>query len=186
MASRGKSRFAVHLPLQPFFFTEIIRRREKSRERCGGRGVKPIQEAKPGYEYFYLYGAVEPETGQQFPAKHDRLNNDCFQVFLDQVAKAFPRSQNILVLDNGTFHKAKRLSAPRNVKLVFLPPYSPEFNPVERLCQDVKDAIALDFYKSLAALRQEVREAVAAYADEAVASLTGSDYLLEAACALSS
>jgi len=123
MASRGKSRFAVHLPLQPFFFTEIIRRREKSRERCGGRGanpnlrrrkdparktpdyspgVKPIQEAKPGYEYFYLYGAVEPETGQQFPAKHDRLNSDCFQVFLDQVAKAFPRSQNILVLDNGT------------------------------------------------------------------------------------
>ncbi len=62
------------------------------RHRITLPGVKPIQEAKPGYEYFYLYGAVEPETGQRFPAEHDRLNSDCFQVFLDRFAEAFPRS----------------------------------------------------------------------------------------------
>jgi hypothetical protein len=39
-----------------------------------------------------LYGAVEPETGQRFPAEHERLNSDCFQVSLDRFAEAFPYS----------------------------------------------------------------------------------------------
>jgi transposase len=107
-----------------------------TRHRITLPGVKPIQEAKPGYEYFYLYGAVEPETGQRFFTEHERLNSDCFQVFLDRFAKAFPYSHNILILDNGQFHKAKKLSVPSNVGLTFLPPYSPELNPVERLWQD--------------------------------------------------
>lgn len=157
-----------------------------TRHRITLPGVKPIQEAKPGYEYFYLYGAVEPETGQRFFTEHERLNSDGFQDFLDRFATAFPRSHNIMVLDNGRFHKAKKLSIPENIRLVFLPPYSPQLNPVERLWQDVKDQIAFDYYESLAALRQKVRRAVAAYTDEAVASLTGYDYLLDAAHALSS
>ena len=48
-----------------------------------------------------LYGAVEPETGQRFPAEHERLNSDCFQVFLDRFVEAFPRSHNVMILDNG-------------------------------------------------------------------------------------
>jgi transposase len=156
------------------------------RHRITLPGVKPIQEAKPGYEYFYLYGAVEPETGQRFFTEHERLNSDCFQAFLDRFAEAFPRSHNILVLDNGTFHKAKKLSVPKNVRPVFLPPYSPELNPVKRLWRDLKDQVAFDLYRSLAALRQEVRSGVATYTEEAVASLTGYDYLLNAASALSS
>lgn len=156
------------------------------RHRITLPGVKPIQEAKPGYEYFYLYGAVEPETGQRFFTEHDRLNSNCFQIFLDRFAEAFPHSHNVLVLDNGTFHKAKKLSVPGNVRLIFLPPYSPELNPVERLWQDLKDQVAFDLYESLSALRQEVRSAVGTYTETAVASLTGYDYLLNAASALSS
>ena len=151
------------------------------RRRITLPGVKPIQEAKSGYEYFYLYGAVEPETGQRFFTEHERLNSDCFQVFLDRFARAFPRSHNVLVLDNGQFHKAKKLSIPTGVQLKFLPPYSPELNPVERLWQDLKDALGFDFYEDLSSLRQKTRMVLRRYTDEAVASLTGYEYLLEAA-----
>jgi DNA replicative helicase MCM subunit Mcm2 (Cdc46/Mcm family) len=37
-----------------------------SRWRLTGRGTKPIRKQKPGYKYFYLHGAIEPETGQRF------------------------------------------------------------------------------------------------------------------------
>jgi transposase len=157
-----------------------------TRHRITLPGVKPIQTAKPGYEYFYLYGAVEPETGQRFFTEHERLNSDCFQRFLGRFAEAFPRSHNILVLDNGQFHKAKKLVVPSNVQLTFLPPYSPELNPVERLWQDLKDQLAFDFYKHLSSLRQETRTVLRRYTDRAVASLTGYDYLLEATSVLSS
>ena len=93
---------------------------------------------------------------------------------------------NILVLDNGQFHKAKKLVVPSNVQLTFLPPYSPELNPVERLWQDLKDQLAFDFYKHLSSLRQETRTVLRRYTDRAVASLTGYDYLLEATSVLSS
>lgn len=124
-----------------------------TRDRITLPGVKPIQKAKPGYEYFYLYGAVEPETGQWFFTEHERLNGDCFQVLLDRFAEAFPLSHNVLVLDNGKFHKAKKLPIPTGVQLKFLPPYSPELNPVERLCQDLRDVLGFDFHGHLADLR---------------------------------
>ncbi len=38
-----------------------------------------------------------------------------------------------MVLDNGAFHKAKKLRVPENIALVFLPPYSPELNPAEKM-----------------------------------------------------
>jgi len=157
-----------------------------TRHRITLPGVGPIQTAKPGYEYFYLYGAVEPETGQRFFTEHERLNSDCFQVFLNRFAEAFPRSHNVMVLDNGQFHKAKKLSVLRNVELRVLPPYSPELNPVERFWQDLKDQLAFDFYEHLSILRQKTRIALSRYTDKAVASLTGYDYLLEAESALSS
>ena len=155
-----------------------------TRHRITRPGVKPIQKAKPAYEYFYLYGAVEPETGQRFFTEHERLNSDCFQVFLDRFAEAFPRSDNLMILDNGRFHKARALSIPENVHLTFLPPYSPELNPIERLWQHLKDRLAFDLYQHLSILRQKTRRVLSSYTDEAVASLTGYDYLVEAASVL--
>jgi transposase len=94
------------------------------------------------------------------------------------------------VLDNGPFQKAKALSIPDNVRLLFLPPYSPELHPIERLWQDLKDHVAFHkdyvaFYlhESLPALKQRVRGKLEAYTDETVASFTGYEYLLDAASA---
>nr|WP_260169701.1 transposase [Salinibacter ruber] len=108
-------------------------------------------------------------------------NSDGFQEFLDRFADRFPQSLNVLVLDNGRFHKAKSLSIPDNVRLVFLPPYSPELNPVERLWQDLKNHMAFHLHQTLSALKQRVQEKLQSYTDEAVASLTGYEYLLDAA-----
>jgi len=38
-----------------------------------------------------------------------------------------------MVLDNGAFHKAKRLMIPENILFIFLPLYSPELNPAEKI-----------------------------------------------------
>lgn len=44
-----------------------------------------------------------------------------------------PDELMIMVLDNGAFHKAKKLQIPDNIALVFLPPYAPELNPAEKV-----------------------------------------------------
>lgn len=152
-----------------------------TRHRITLSGVKPIQEQKPGYQNFYLYGAVEPSTGERFLFERSRLNSDGFQNFLDAFSAKFPKSLNVLILDNGQFHKANTLTMPENVRLIFLPPYSPELNPVERLWEDLKEYLAFHLHETLSGLRERVREKLDAYTDEAVASLTGYEYLLDAA-----
>jgi transposase len=54
-----------------------------------------------------------------------------------------------MVLDNGRFHKAKRLIIPENIVLVFLPPYSPELNPAEKIWAKYKREFTNKFYNSL-------------------------------------
>ena len=41
---------------------------------------------------------------------------------------------------NGAFHKAKKLKIPENIELLFLPPYSPELNPAEKMWAKFKRA----------------------------------------------
>ena len=92
-------------------------------------GIKPVAEINSRYESLYLYGAVEPLTGEHFFFEFSHLTSECFQCFLELFSEAFADSLNVLVLDNGRFHLAKVLEIPENVVLLFLPPYSPGVEP---------------------------------------------------------
>jgi transposase len=41
-------------------------------------------------------------------------------------------------MDSAGWHRSKNLKIPQNIEIVFLPPYSPELNPVEKLWQYIK------------------------------------------------
>jgi len=56
-----------------------------------------------------------------------------FQLFLKELSKFYPDELKIIVLNNGAFHKADKLLIPADIILVFLPPYSPELNPAEKI-----------------------------------------------------
>ncbi len=56
------------------------------------------------------------------------------QQFLNAAAKKLgPRQHAVMVLDKAEWHTAKQLKWPRRITPLFLPPYSPELNPAERL-----------------------------------------------------
>jgi hypothetical protein len=66
--------------------------------RLTAHGVKPIGAIRHVFEWFYVYGAVAPATGERFFLELPYLNVDMFQVFLDAFAQAFPNSLNIYAL----------------------------------------------------------------------------------------
>ena len=141
----------------------------------------------PLYEYYWLYGAVEPATGENFWLEMPRLDALCFETYLQEFTQAYPASLNVMVLDNAPAHIAGSVVVPENVVLLYLPPYSPELNPIERLWQDLKaqiDVMSAEVRASLKGLQQHVAEIICRYSEEALASLTGYAYLLDAASAL--
>jgi transposase len=150
------------------------------RRRITACGVQPIATVLHTFANFYLCGAVEPTTGASFFLELPHLNSRTFQVWLDGFAAAFPDSFNILVLDNGAFHKAKALRWPANVVPVFFPAYSPELNPIERLWRDLKDKLADTVAKTIDALSNAMCAIIQHYTPAMLQSLTGFAYFVQA------
>jgi transposase len=156
------------------------------RRRLTACGVQPVGAVQHVFEWFYVYGAVEPTTGARFFLELPYLNADTFQLFIDAFAHAFPDSLNILLLDNSGAHTAQRLQRPDNVRYVWLPPYCPELNPIERLWRDLKDDRAWLHFPNLDAQQLYVGDLLQAYDASALHALTGYPYLVEAINALTS
>jgi hypothetical protein len=157
------------------------------RQRLTGYGVTPVQVVDPLYESYWLYAAVEPTTGEACWWEFPRLDADCFTVFLRQFGQHYAESLNIVLLDQAPAHVAQRVPIPENIVLVWLPAYSPELNPVERLWEDLKhriDVLEGQVRSSLATLQEHVAGIIRRYTAETIASLTGYAYLVEAARAL--
>jgi putative transposase len=154
------------------------------RRRLTARGVQPIGRVQHVFEWFYVYGAVEPTTGDRFFLELPYLNADNFQLFVELFAQAFPDSLNLLLLDNSGAHTAQRLTIPDNVRLVFLPPYCPELNPIERVWRDLKDALAWLHFATIGAQQDYVATLLRAYEAATLLALTRYTYLVEAIHAL--
>ncbi len=65
------------------------------------------------------------------------VNGDCMQVFLDEVASRHPNDRIVRVLDGAGWHRSESLLPAPNLRLLKLPPYSPELNPVKHLWDDL-------------------------------------------------
>ena len=151
------------------------------RRRITARGVQPLLPAAYHFESLYLYGTVEPLTGESFFLEMPALNTQGFQLFLDHFVATDPASFHLLLLDNGAFHKARALRLPPNIGLVFFPPYTPELNPIERLWRDLKDWLAQYHPTSLNELSKLLSVRLRQYSSATLRSLTGFPYLLSAA-----
>jgi DDE superfamily endonuclease len=144
------------------------------------KGVKP--EGIVGWQRknFYLYGVVEPATGNSFFWEFSHLDSRCFQDFLDLFSKAYPDVLNLVQMDNGSFHKSSDLKWPDNVIPIFQPPNSPELNPIERLWEHIKYKLSWESCTNLDELRHKLKQVLDSISTEAIASLCGWDYITKA------
>jgi transposase len=156
------------------------------RRRLTACGIQPVGAVQHVFEWFYVYGAVAPTTGERCFLELPYLKADMFQIFLDALAHAYPDSLNILLLDNSGAHTAPRLRWPANVHAVWLPPSCPELNPIERVWRDLKDALAWLQFPTLDAQQDYVGQLLRAYEASTLQSLTSYAYLVEAIHALTS
>ncbi|MEH2414950.1 transposase [Nostoc sp.] len=132
------------------------------------------------FKAFWLYGAVEPLTGESLFWQFSDVDTECYQQFLNEFAACYPKSLNVLQVDNGLFHKAKRLQIPENIVLLFQPAHSPELNPIERVWEHLKQDLKWELFDNLEHLRTKVAQLLAELTPKIAASLTGYDFILDA------
>ncbi len=89
-------------------------------------------------EYTHAYGAVDVGTGELESLILPQANTLCTQVFLDEVRPGIPM-HIVLVMDGASWHRSDALKAPDNMRILRLPPYAPELNPVEHVWDELRE-----------------------------------------------
>jgi hypothetical protein len=151
-----------------------------SGRKITAKGVKPKGKVQWQFKATYLYGVVEPATGEHFFYEFTHFNTDCFQVFLNLVSEQFSDSILIIQLDQAGCHRAKRLQIPPNIILMFQPSHAPETNPIERVWLHLKQGLRWKLPKTLDELKALVTQRLKEMTRQVIASLTRRASILEA------
>lgn len=94
--------------------------------------LSPSTRQKVGF-----FGAINLRTGRLLTKNACVFNADSFGDFLHHLLR-HTRGKIFLILDNATWHRARDLKEffiknQKRLVRIFLPPYSPELNPIERV-----------------------------------------------------
>ena len=142
------------------------------------KGVKPICVFQQVFKSTYLFGAFSPINGDSFLLELPFCCSETFQIYLNEFSKQNINELKIIVLDNGAFHKAAKLKVPSNIALVFLPPYSPELNPAERMWQILKYEFTDKLFKTLDQLSEFIKNQTQLLTNEIIISACSYNYIV--------
>lgn len=132
------------------------------------------------FDAFYLYGVVEPLTGEVMIKDHRRVNAENFQQFLDDFSERYPEDFHVVQTDNASFHRSKDLVMPDNVMLLYQPPRSPQVNSCEQLWDWSKDEIANRIFPGLDSLKLTLKELFLSKPKAFFSSLTNRGFIRDA------
>jgi transposase len=162
-----------------FFFDEGRFGLHPNVGRCWAlTGQRPISIVNPGYKNFYVYSAVAPRSGKSFHLILPWVNTKVMSLYLRKMSAEYPNDKIIMIMDQAGWHGSRDLSCPDNISIKFLPAYSPELNPVERLWQWLRRHVCRNrFFPSLDAMINALCESLNNLSDCFLASLCRCSYL---------
>ena len=130
------------------------------RRSWGLQGVRAKAPYKTAYQWMYVYEALEVGGESQSEFMYCSTVDKVMSIeFLRQISASDPNSTHIVIWDGAGFHPLQGdEEVPSNVKLLRLPPYSPELNPVENLGSRVKDKICNQVFESIDALQEKITD----------------------------
>ena len=124
-------------------------------------GERPIAAGHPRFEWVYVKGFVEPETGRTVWNVSTAISKEMFERILADFAETAgvgASKRVVLQLDNAGWHGPDNLAIPDGVRLVFQPAHSPELQPAEHLWEFVDEPLVNTSFESLDALDQRIGE----------------------------
>jgi len=124
------------------------------------KGQKREIKTNSGRQRLNLHGAINAETMEVTVIESSTINRDSTVQLLEMLdRKYFYAKQIIVILDNASYHYSQEvrdvIEASDRLKLVYLPPYSPELNLIERLWHFFKKNILYNtYYENLTEFRK--------------------------------
>ena len=142
-------------------------------------GIRPSVPCHHIREYRYAYGAVEPVTGESFFLIMPRSDTACMNVYLDKLSKQYKDDTILMCCDGAAWHKATSLQVPENIELFFIPPYTPEMNPIEQIWKELrKMGFRNEVFSTLDKVVDRLCDTICSLSANVIKSITGRDWVL--------
>ena len=130
-------------------------------------------------EYRYVFGAVEPITGDSYFLIMPYCDSICTNAFLAELSEAFPDDIILLCCDGAPWHITDKLVIPDNIELFFIPPYTPEMNPIEQIWKELRKGFRNEVFSSLEAVIDRLCDTICNLSAETIKHITCRNWILK-------
>ena len=143
-------------------------------------GLRPTVPCHHIREYRHVYGAVEPLTGDSEFLIMPWSNTDCMNMFLRHLSQTYPKDKIIFVCDGASWHRSKALEIPSNIRLIHLPPATPEMNPIEQIWKEIrKRGFKNEIFQTLEKVVDRLCLVICSLSPETIKSITAREWILQ-------
>ena len=102
-------------------------------------------------------------------------------VFLKHLSTTYPDDRIILICDGAAWHKSKALVIPKNIRLVFIPPYTPEMNPIEQIWKEIrKRGFRNEIFQTLNKVIERLCSTIQSITPSTIKSITARQWIVKA------
>lgn len=141
-------------------------------------GIRPSVPCHHIREYRYAYGAVEPLTGESCFLIMPYCNTVCMNLFLAELSHQYPDDVILLCCDGAAWHKSGSLCIPDNIRLFFIPPYTPEMNPIEQIWKEIRNqGFRNEIFATLEKVVDRLCDTIYALTADTIHSITARDWI---------
>lgn len=127
----------------------------------------------------YAYGAVDPIDGDGFFLVLPYCNTACMNLFLQKLSEAYPDDIILLCCDGAAWHKSGKVKIPDNIKPFFIPPYTPEMNPIEQIWKELRQiGFRNEVFDTLEKVVDRLCESINRLTKQTIQSITGRQWIL--------
>ena len=148
-------------------------------KRCWcSRQTRPSVPCHHIREYRYVFGAVEPITGEHYFWVMSHCDTACMNFYLNELSMAYAADQILLICDGAGWHKSNGLKIPENITILHIPPYTPEMNPIEQIWKQLRSmGFRNEVFKSLEHVVDRLCVTIRQLTNEMVSSITCRDWI---------
>ena len=142
------------------------------------QGTRPEVPSHHIIEYRYVYGAVEPLTGENFFLVMPNCNTQVMNIFLEKLSEEYKDDIILLICDGASWHKSKGLKIPQNIVISNIPLYTPEMKPIEQIWKQLRQmGFKNEIFKTLQDVMDRLCDTINDLTKKMVKSITLRDWI---------
>ncbi len=144
------------------------------------KGIRPSVSWHHIREYRYVYGAVEPLTGDGYFLVMPDCNTVCMNIFLKRLSEQYSDDIILLCCDGAAWHKSGGLELPEDIIRFHVPPYTPEMNPIEQIWKEIrKRGFRNEVFSTLEKVVDRLCDTICSLYNNVISSITGRDWIIK-------